>query len=330
MRILVGTRGGLHLVRWVHGERSAKVEYREFEGQDVTSIIPAAGSLYVVVPQDGVFRSDDRARTWQSVAERLNGHQIRALDVSPRSPSVIYAGTEPPTIHVSRDGGGSWAELTEFRVMGVREGWRDYGEGAAHVQTIACDPHDGRRLYAGVEIGGAYRSDNSGASWLPINEGIFDDIHQIVVDPRDGSRLYAATGGGFHISQNRGARWRAHGGELAERYCIQLQAQAEEGSARSELILATAAGPPGTWAGRRGNAHPQLHVSRDAGTTWTRFETRRMGEKGAFTAVAVDPTAPQAGFVGTSTGRLYYGNARLGRWSKILYGLPLVRALRIL
>jgi hypothetical protein len=34
--------------------------------------------------------------------------------------------------------------------------------------------------------------------------------------------------------------------------------------------------------------------------------------------------------VGTSTGRLYYGNAVLGRWTKIHYGLPPVQVLLVL
>lgn len=329
MRILVGTKGGLHLVRWVHGERTAQIESKEFLGQEVRAIVPAGGKLYATVAGSGIFRSDDRGATWQRVVATVNGHQISTLSVSPRNPSLLYAGTEPPAVHVSPDGGATWEELKEFRVLGVHEGWRDCGTGAAHVQTIACDLHDSRRLYAGVEIGGAYRTDSGGLSWTPINEGLIDDIHEIVVDPRDGTRIYAATGGGFFLSRDRGAHWNAPA-ELADRYCIRLFAIAEQGEARSSILLATAAGPPGTWEGSRGNARSRLHISRDAGETWGEFDTAGMAESGAYTAVAADPSARQSGFVGTSTGRLYYGNVSLGRWSKILYGLPGVRALRVL
>jgi photosystem II stability/assembly factor-like uncharacterized protein len=330
MRILVGTKGGLHVVRWVHGERAAKIEKKEFVGQDVTSIVPAGDGLYVAVAGAGVFRSDDDADSWHRVTANLDGHKVSTVTVSPRDPLLLYAGTEPPAIHISRDGGETWEELKEFRVLGVREGWRDYGTGAAHVQSIACDPHERRRVYAGVEIGGAYRSDNGGQTWKPINEGLFDDIHQLVVDPRDGSRLYAATGGGLFMSKDRGSHWKAHPEELAERYCIRLEAVVEQGTDRSAVVIVTAAGPPGTWEGSKGNAHPRLHLSRDAGERWEEFDTRGMSEKGAFTALAADPTARQAGFIGTSTGRLYYGSAGASRWSKILYGLPPVRVLRLL
>ena len=40
MRILVGTKGGLYVVRWVHGERAAQVEESHFGGDDVRAIVP--------------------------------------------------------------------------------------------------------------------------------------------------------------------------------------------------------------------------------------------------------------------------------------------------
>jgi len=260
----------------------------------------------------------------------LDDHIIRSLAVSPRDPELLYAGTQPAALHVSRDGGVGWEEMTEFRVLGVREGWKDSGEGAGRVDTVAADPHDSRRLYTGVEIGGAYRSDDGGQTWTGCNEGLFDDVHFLMADPLDSSRVYAATGGGFHISRDRGRRWTRHSGELGQAYCTCLDAEFERGARDSVLVLAVAAGPPATWEGSRGDAKARLLVSRDSGETWEAFKTSTMGEKGAFTALATDRTARQSGFVGTSTGRLYYGNAVLGRWTKILYGLPRVQVLQVL
>jgi hypothetical protein len=149
MRILVGTKGGLYVVRWVHGERAAQVEESHFEGDDVRAIVPAGRHFYAAVSGHGVWRSDDQGRAWTQMTGPLDGHIIRSLAVSPRDPDLLYAGTQPAALHVSRDGGANWEELTEFRVLGVREGWKDSGEGAARVDTIAADPHDSRRLYGG-------------------------------------------------------------------------------------------------------------------------------------------------------------------------------------
>jgi len=260
----------------------------------------------------------------------LDGHIIRSLAVSPRDPELLYAGTQPAALHVSRDGGVTWEEMTEFRVLGVREGRKDEGEEAGSVEKVAADPHDSRRLYTGVEIGGAYRSDDGGRTWTGCNEGLFDDVHFLMADPLDSSRVYAATGGGFHISRDRGRKWASHPGELGQVYCTHLDAEFKRGARDSVLVLAVAAGPPATWEGSKGDAKARLLASRDSGETWEAFKTSAMGEKGAFTALATDRTARQSGFVGTSTGRLYYGNAVLGRWTKFLYGLPPVQVLRIL
>ena len=52
----------------------------------------------------------------------------------------------------------AWRELESFRAMEPTEEWRGYADRLAHVQTIQVDPHADRRLYAGVEVGGAYAS----------------------------------------------------------------------------------------------------------------------------------------------------------------------------
>lgn len=330
MRILVGTKGGLYVVRWVHGERSAQVEESHFEGDDVRAIVPAGARYYAAVSGHGLWRSDDKGRAWQQVASPLDGHVIRSLSVSPRDPDHLYAGTQPAALHASRDGGRTFEEMREFRVLGVREGWKDAGDGAARVDAVDADPHDARRIYAGVEIGGAYRSDDGGLTWTGVNEGLYDDVHFLLADPLDSSRVYAATGGGFHISIDRGRKWTPHPSDLGQAYCTCLDVEFERGARDSVLVLAVSGGPPATWEGSRGDAHARLLVSRDSGETWEQFKTGTMGEKGAFTALATDPTARQSGFVGTSTGRLYYGNAGLGRWTKILYGLPRVQVLRVL
>jgi photosystem II stability/assembly factor-like uncharacterized protein len=330
MRILVGTKGGLCVVRWVHGERSAQVEESHFEGDDVRAIVPAGGRFYTAVSGHGVWRSEDGGRTWEQMTGPLDEHRIRSLAVSPRDSDLLYAGTQPAALHVSRDGGAGWEEMRELRVLGVREGWQDSGDGAARVDTVVADPHDASRLYAGVEIGGAYRSDDGGSSWTGCNEGLYDDVHFLMADPVDSSRVYAATGGGFHISRDRGRKWTPHVSELGQAYCTRLDSEFERGARHSVLVLAVAGGPPATWEGSKGNARARLLVSRDSGETWEQFKTSAMGERGAFTALATDRTARQSGFVGTSTGRLYYGNAVLGRWTKILFGLPRVQVLRIL
>ncbi len=331
MRILVGTDDGLMVIRWIEGERSGRILEKQFVGRQVYRLVPSDGGVWAVVPDEGIFHSIDDGSSWERVADRLGGAKIRSLSVSPQDPSVVYAGTEPAAIFISTDRGGEWNELPEFRVLGVRESWRDYGSRSAHVETIACCPTDPKRVYVGVEIGGAYRTDDRGATWHPINEGIFDDIHEILVDPWNPSRVYAATGGGLHISRDRGLHWRRHESEVGELYCTRfdlVSRGAEVSSAlQSTLVLATADSTPSSWKRLRGNAGARLWVSRNAGDSWTALALTGMRDKGAITDVTTDPATEGAGLIGTSSGNLYYGGATNAKWTRIMFGMPTVRSL---
>jgi photosystem II stability/assembly factor-like uncharacterized protein len=332
MRILVGTDEGLNVVRWIEGERAGRVVEKQFEGRQVYDLVVGERRLWAVVPDEGLFRSADRGETWERVVDRLDGRRIRSLAVTPRDGSRVLAGTEPAGLFLSGDDGATWRELEEFRVMGVRESWRDYGDRAAHVETITWDPQEPDRIYAGVEIGGAYRSDDGGASWNPINEGIFDDIHALAVDPWEPARALAATGGGFHVSVDRGLHWRRHGNEIGELYCTELELISRgtdvSSSLRSTLVLATADGPPSTWKGLRGNAKARLWLSRDSGESFVELSMAGVRDKGGITALDADPSHDGAGFFGTSSGNLYHGRLADRRWVRILFGLPAIRSVR--
>jgi hypothetical protein len=332
MRILVGTDGGLNVVRWIEGERAGRVVEKQFEDRQVYGLVVGERELWAVVPAEGLFRSGDRGETWDRVVDRLGGRAVRSLAVSPRDAAILFAGTEPAGLFVSRDGGTTWRELEEFRALGVRESWRDYGDRAAHVEAITCDPQEVGRIYAGVEIGGAYRSDDGGASWQSINEGVFDDIHDLAVDPWDPSRVYAATGGGLHVSLDRGLHWRRHGSAPGELYCTELalisRGTEVASSHRSTLVLATADGSPSTWSGFRGNANPRIWLSRDAGESWEALPMSGVRDKGGITALDADPSREGAGFFGTSSGSLYHGRLAERRWVRLLFGLKPIRAVR--
>ena len=333
MRILVGTDDGLHVIRWIEGERSGRTAEKHFEGRQVYRLAATDRRIWAVVPEEGLFYSGDGGGSWERVLDRLDGAQVRALAVSPSDPSVVYAGTEPPGLYVTRDDGQSWEEIPAFRELGARESWRDYGKRSAHVETIACDPNDPRRLYVGVEIGGAYRTDDGGQSFTGINEGIFDDIHEIEVDPWDPSRLYAATGGGLHISRDRGLHWRRHETEIGELYCTRFDLISRgvevSSSGQSRLVLATADNTPSQWSGRKGDAKARLWLSPDAGESWTPLHLSGVRDAGAIMDVADDPATEGAGLIGTSSGNLYFGRAVGGKWTRIMFGMPAIRAIHV-
>lgn len=332
MRILVGSEDGTCLVRWLEGEKSGTVEHRGFEGEKVTALVRAGDDrgILAAVPELGLFRSRDGG-TWEPLVDRLGGGRITILAAAPAG--SIVAGTEPAGLHISRDGGATWTEFEAFAALEAREDWSDYGGRAAHVEAIALDPHDDARLYAGVEIGGAYRSDDAGVSWVGINEGLFDDIHDLMVDPRDGSRVFAATGGGLYVSRDRGAGWRPEPGRAGDRYCLRFFALASTpvtAAAESLFMLGTAGGPPSTWGRRAEKSEAQVWASLDSGRSWNAMKEQGTRDTSPVTAMAANPRNRSAVLAGTALGHLLHGHLADDRWHQILYGLGAVRSLLVL
>ena len=330
MRIVIATDDGLVLIRWLAGERAGTVLSKAFEGRQVTSLVGSPGALYATIPGLGVQRSADGGATWESLTEIPAGDQALSLAVLPSGDLLV--GTEPAGLLRSVDSGNSWTELPGFSQLRETETWSDYGNRAAHVQALAFDAHDTARLYAGVEIGGAYRSDDNGTSWTGVNDGVYDDIHDIVVDPRDGGRLFAATGGGLYVSTDRGADWRPAAGEVGEKYCTRLLAIAHSRAAESSqtlLLVGTAEGPPSTWGKSGDKAGGELWVSRDSGATWVDQGSKGMKGGSPATALATDPADPATVLVGTAGGTVVHGNLVDDRWHRILYGVGAVNAVLV-
>lgn len=331
MRILVGGDEGLCLVRWLEGEKTGTVVSRAFQGEAVSSLVRVGDAVLAAVLGHGLYRSDDGGKTWAPEVEQPVADDVTTLALAPSG--TIVAGTEPAALHLSRDGGATWTELEGFAALGEAEEWSDYGGRAAHVEAVALDPHDAARMYVGVEIGGAYRSDDAGGSWTAINEGLFDDIHDLAVDPRDGSRVFAATGGGLYTSQDRGADWRPTAGAIGDRYCLRFHSVASTPAtspSESLFLLGTADGPPSTWGKRASKSGARLWMSLDSGRSWSPLEEHGTRDSSPVTAMTANPRNAEAVLAGTAQGHLLHGYPVEDRWQQILYGLGSVRTLVVL
>ncbi len=92
--------------------------------------------------------------------------------------------------------------------------------GGGYIQDVLLCPSDSQRVYAYVDVGGVYRSDDGGRQWrmmsadLPLRVSA-QNVRSLIVDPRDEDRLIAAIGDaawadpeGIYISRNGGETWR--------------------------------------------------------------------------------------------------------------------------
>ena len=182
------------------------------------------GSQFVHVTEDG-------GETWQTISPDLtaftpetqvvSGSPI-TIDVtgeehfsvlyeiqeSPHEPGVVWAGANDGPIHVTRDAGRTWTDVTP-------PGMGPYGR----VQTIEVSPHRPATAYAAIlryQVGDfaphLYRTDDYGESWTRLttgDNGIPDDqpVRVVREDPDRQGLLYAGTEFGMFISFDDGARW---------------------------------------------------------------------------------------------------------------------------
>ena len=139
--------------------------------------VAALGNPFAPNPERGVYRSRDAGANWERVLFVSDSTGAVDLEFAPDDPNTIYASMwraerKPWTIisggleggvHISRDGGDTWAQATDGLPTGLR-GKSD----------LAVSPADPDRVYVLIEApadtGGVYRSDDRGATWHQVTD----------------------------------------------------------------------------------------------------------------------------------------------------------------
>jgi photosystem II stability/assembly factor-like uncharacterized protein len=179
-----------------------------------------------------VHRTKDEGRTWEVISPDLTANEpdkqtilagepitrditgeevystIYAIEESPVAPGVIWAGANDGPVHVTRDNGRTWQNVTP---KGLPPGGR--------VQQIDPSPHRKGSAYIAYYRyllddwqPYVYRTDDYGATWTRLADGrngIPIDAPARVVreDPDREGLLYAGTEFGMYVSFDNGGRW---------------------------------------------------------------------------------------------------------------------------
>ena len=173
------------------------------------------------------FKSTDEGTSWEPISPDLTrddptkqaprqgisteGGQIEtyctifAFVESPHESGVLWAGTDDGLVHISRDGGTTWEDVTPA----------DLPEWTM-VCMIEVSPHDAATAYFAATRYKLddfrpllYKTSDYGRTWHKITEGIPEDDFTRVIreDPSRRGLLYAGTETGVHISLDDGASW---------------------------------------------------------------------------------------------------------------------------
>src|SRR6266852_4427024 len=135
-----------------------------------------------------VLTSDGKRQNWDVSGPHFAGWEMYHLKGSPVNPDRIYAsqtsgwfgqiiqrsvygGVEDAGLFRSTDGGKNWKEVAGLRGHGTGPRWQP-GAGGMCLHTIILDPKDPKRLYIAISAAGAFRTDDGGKTWRPINKGL--------------------------------------------------------------------------------------------------------------------------------------------------------------
>jgi photosystem II stability/assembly factor-like uncharacterized protein len=157
----------------------------------------------------GLYRSEDKGATWDLVESPIEDYaQIWSVAVHPTNPDIIFAGTKPPGLHRSTDGGKHWEKLP----IPIAE--RCFA-GAPKVTNIVFDPRDHRSVWVGVEIDGVYCSRDGGDTWThlpPLGDNFLNqDVHGLTIGLGKPTKLHVTTPDGIWTSTTEGESWTLHG-----------------------------------------------------------------------------------------------------------------------
>ena len=145
-----------------------------------------------------IQRSNDGGKTWEpretnsrttacparisfSTARRIPGSSSACGIWSHRSPirTRFTPVSKMRRFFIPTMAGKSWQELSGLRGHGSGPSWHP-GAGGMCLHTIVLDPSDPRRMYIAISAAGAFRTDDEGATWQPINQGLSS---QYIPDP---------------------------------------------------------------------------------------------------------------------------------------------------
>jgi len=133
---------------------------------------------------------------------------------SPLEPGVLWAGSDDGLVHVTRDGGKTWANVTPSK--SIMPEWiminaidaSPLDKGAAYVAATAYKSDDFHPYL--------YKTNDYGKTWTKIVDGIAADHFTRVVraDPKRRGLLYAGTERMVYVSFDDGAHWQSLQGKL--------------------------------------------------------------------------------------------------------------------
>lgn len=348
--LMVGTRKGTFLF-WSDSTRHNWQRSYHHVGWSTHAVSYDSrhGSIYAAT-NSAVYggliqRSDDGGRTWQHLNQGLDfapDEERRVREIwqvqagHAERPAEMWAGSREAGLFRSADRGTTWQAVRGLNQHPTSAGWQP-GGGGLILHTILTDPNDAHRIYACVSAGGAYRSDDGGESWTPINHGVRADfmpdpypetgqcVHKMALHPARPDVLFQQNHCGVYRSDDRGATWIDISEGLPSRFGFPMAIHPHD----PQTIYVV----PLTSDEQRIVPDGQMTVwsSSDAGATWRPLRNG-LPDNAWLTilrdSLTTDTCDPAGIYVGTTTGQIFYSCDAGEHWQTLADYLPPVLAVK--
>jgi photosystem II stability/assembly factor-like uncharacterized protein len=364
VRALVGTKKGAFVLTSDGKRQSWQVEGPHFGGWEIYHLkgSPADPNRIYASQSSGWFgqvvhRSDDGGQSWAAVGNEFvydgepGTHQwydgtahpwefnrVWHFEPSLTDPDTVYAGVEDAALFRSTDGGQTWHELPGLRGHGTGPDWQP-GAGGLCLHTILLDPQDPERIFVAISAAGAFRSDDAGKSWKPINRGLRSEyipdpeaeighcVHRLALHPSRPDVLYMQKHWDVMRSDDAGDNWYEVSGNLPSDFGFVIDVHAHDPETIYVIPIKSDSEhyPP--------EGKLRVYRSRNGGNEWQAL-TKGLPQENCYVnvlrdAMAVDQLDPCGVYFGTTGGDVYVSADAGDNWAPIVTGLPRVLSVEV-
>jgi len=364
VRVLVGTQKGAFILQSDGMRETWDIGEVQFGGWEMFHLkgSPVEPDRIYASQSTGWFgqtvqRSNDGGTTWDPVGNAFvydgvpGTHQwydgtqhpwefarVWHLEPSLTDPDTVYAGAEDAALFKSTDGGATWSEVSGLRRHDTGSQWQP-GAGGMCLHTVLLDPVDERRIYVAISAAGAFRTDDGGATWRPINKGLRSEmipdpdadvghcVHRIALHPDKPKTLFMQKHWDVMRSDDGGDTWREVSGNLPSDFGFPIDVHAHE----PETIYVVPIKSDSEHYPPEGKL--RVYRSRSGGEEWEPL-TKGLPQSDCYVnvlreAMAVDRLDDCGVYFGTTGGDVYVSPDGGDTWRAIVSDLPRVMSVEV-